>query len=90
MHAMALVLCLRVKAIFPKSLFRTKSNKAKNLYAQIYFTVTGDKISGIASQIAIQKWPSCYATLKCIATICDAFLLQLVIYINCLFMFLTL
>ena len=32
------------------------------------------KISGIALQLAIQNWPSFYASLKCRATSCDAFL----------------
>ena len=49
---------------------------------------TGDKLSSTASQFAIQKWPSCCASLKCIATSCDAFLLQLLMYIESLFMFL--
>ena len=30
--------------------------------------VSGDNISDIASQLAIQKWPGCYASLKCRAT----------------------
>ena len=45
-----------------------------------------DKISNIALQFMIQKWPSCYATLKCRATSCNASLLILLIYIYCLFM----
>ena len=32
----------------------------------------GDKTSGIALQFSIQKWPSCYASLKCRATRCNA------------------
>ena len=62
----------------------------RELFTKIKRVTSEDKINSIASQFAIQKWPSCYTNLKCIATSYDASLLQLLFYIDCLFMFLTL
>ena len=52
----------------------------------ILYIITRDKIIGTASQFEVQKCPSCYTNLKCRAINCDTFLLELLIYINLLFM----
>ena len=45
---------------------------------------TGDKISNITLQFAMQKWPSCYVSFKCIVTSCDSFYLP--IMTDCLYL----